>query len=187
MAQLPLLCLNPAFRSLRHMDFCPITFTVRGHQGKTRIANKNVMLFSYPKGLTPNDSFVFTHTTTLFVKDCHPDFVQKFIRRVFFPKVNILYLCSDPSYHSGILKEFSNVTVTDKYSKQLEIFKPDDYRRIINNGYMEAILKNYDKYEDIILERDELLNQQINIPANMRILEELNKLTEKKRDYLVKS
>ena len=180
MAQLPLLCLNPIFRSLRHSNFCPITFTLKGHLGHTRIANKNVMLKSYPEGLVSNDLFLFTQARTLFVKDCHPDFVKKFVRRVYFPKVNTLYLSSNPVYHSGILKEFSNVTVTDRFANQLEIFKPDDYRRIINNGYMEAILKSY--YEsDVIIEKDNMEYQRIYISASRRIIEELNKLENRKK------
>lgn len=175
MALSPLLSLSPVFRSAIHRDFSPTRFTIKGNLGRTLIANKNVMLHSYPDGLIPNNPFLFTQTTTLFVRECHPEFVQKFIRRIFFPKVNTLYLCSDPSYHSGILKEFSNVTITEKYAKQLENFKPHDHKRIINNGYMEAILKSYHD-EDIIIERDEMMHQQINIQTNNQIMKEIDKL-----------
>ena len=168
MTQLPLLCLNPVFRSRRYWDFSPTTFTLKGYQKQTRIANTNVMLQSYPQGLILNDLFMFTQATTLFVMDCHPDFVKKFIKRQFFPKVTALFLSSDPSMHHGIMREFSNVTVTDKHAKQLEIFKPYLYRRVINNGYLEAVLKSYEE-DDLILEKDDVVSQELMAILNNRL------------------
>ena len=137
------------------------------------------MLQNYEDIVNDDDHVRFTKAKTLFVKDCQPEFVRKFIRRHIFPNVTVLYLSSNPCLHSGILKEFSNVTVTENHANQLEIFKPGDYKRIINHGYLEAILKSYYE-EDIIFERDDGINQELYDSLNRKIMKELNKLKDDK-------